>query len=55
MGHYRLIQNDGSTADTGQYIVIWKETGAGWKVYREIWNSDVPSAAPAAEIPVPAK
>ena len=52
-GHYRILRNDGSVADTGNYVVIWKETAGGWKMHRDIWNSDAPSAAPAAETPPP--
>lgn len=50
-GNYRLLQNDGSVADAGKYVVIWKESEGGWKIYRDIWNSDAPSATPAAETP----
>jgi uncharacterized protein (TIGR02246 family) len=53
VGRYRLIQNDGSTADTGKYIVVWKKMEAGWRLHRDIWNSDAPAAAPASEAPVP--
>lgn len=34
--------------DTGKYIVIWKRTDAGWKVVRDIFNTDLPPAAPPA-------
>ena len=53
VGRYRLIQNDGSTADTGKYIVVWKKMVAGWRLHRDIWNSDAPAAAPASDAPVP--
>ena len=52
-GHYRLLQNDGSVADVGKYVVIWKQTEGGWKIFRDIWNSDAPTATPAAETPAP--
>jgi len=52
-GQYRLLQNDGSVADAGKYVVVWKQTAAGWRIHRDIWNSDVPSATPASETPVP--
>ena len=45
-GRYRMLQNDGSVADAGKYVVIWKMTGTGWKAFREIWNSDAPTASP---------
>ena len=35
-------------SDTGKYLVIWKRTDAGWKVVRDIFNTDLPPAAPAA-------
>jgi ketosteroid isomerase-like protein len=50
-GHYRLMQNDGSVADAGKYVVIWKESEGGWKIYRGIWNSDALSATLATETP----
>jgi ketosteroid isomerase-like protein len=30
--------------DTGKYLVIWKRTGNDWKVVRDIFNTDLPSA-----------
>ena len=51
-GQYRLLQNDGSVADAGKYVVVWKQTAAGWRIHRDIWNSDAPSATPASETPV---
>jgi ketosteroid isomerase-like protein len=52
-GSYRLIGADGSTADTGKYIVIWKYENEKWVLHRDIWNSNNPplpmaAAAPAA-------
>lgn len=32
--------------DTGKYLVIWKKTDAGWKVVRDIFNTDLPPAPP---------
>jgi ketosteroid isomerase-like protein len=34
--------------DTGKYLVIWRKTDAGWKVVRDIFNTDLPPAPPAA-------
>lgn len=34
--------------DTGKYIVIWRKTDKGWKVVRDIFNTDLPPAAPPA-------
>jgi ketosteroid isomerase-like protein len=36
--------------DTGKYIEIWKKApDGGWKVYLDIFNSDLPLVASAAE------
>jgi uncharacterized protein (TIGR02246 family) len=28
--------------DKGKYIVIWKHTASGWKLHRDIWNTNMP-------------
>ena len=43
-GTSEWVQPDGQVADRGKYIVIWKRTEAGWKLHRDIMNSDVHSA-----------
>jgi hypothetical protein len=30
---------DGTTIDTVQYVVIWKQEDGRWKWHRDIWNS----------------
>jgi uncharacterized protein (TIGR02246 family) len=46
-GNFTLIAEDGSTADRGKYIVLMKrQSDGGWRVYRDIWNSNQPVAAP---------
>ena len=47
VGRYRLTRNDGTTAEAGKYIVIWRHDESGWKIYRDMWSSDTPAAAPA--------
>ena len=32
---------DGSHADHGVYIAVWKNTDHGWKMIRDIWNSSM--------------
>ena len=48
MGTYSLDVKPAKGAamdDHGKYIVIWKrDPKAGWQLYRDIWNSDVPAA-----------
>ncbi|MGE5177133.1 MAG: YybH family protein [Hyphomicrobiales bacterium] len=50
-GRYTLTGTDGQTVETGKYVVVWKHDEAGWKIFRDIWNSDAPATAPAPETP----
>ncbi len=47
VGRYTMVGNDGKPAETGKYVVIWKHDEAGWKIYRDLWNSNAPATAPA--------
>lgn len=49
VGRYRLANAEGDILDQGKYIVIWKKTASGWQLHRDIWNSSVAIAVPAAE------
>lgn len=41
---------DAPVKDSGKYIEIWKkQPDVGWKVYLDIFNSDLPLAAPETE------
>jgi uncharacterized protein (TIGR02246 family) len=42
VGQYRLLLADGSVADSGKYIVIWKNDGGNWKLHRDIWTTSHP-------------
>ena len=45
IGNYTLkIHSKGQKPieDKGKYIVIWKHTVSGWKLHRDIWNSNMP-------------
>lgn len=46
-GRYTMTANDGKPYETGKYVVIWKHGEAGWKIYRDIWNSNTPATSPA--------
>ena len=50
IGRYTLVGNDGRELDAGKYIVLWKKSAAGWKLYRDMWNSNAPvvTAPPSA-------
>ena len=40
-GSYELQDEKGQTIDKGKYIVVWKKTVSGWKMYRDIFNTDL--------------
>jgi uncharacterized protein (TIGR02246 family) len=42
-GRYRLLVANGSVADAGKYIVIWKKDGGTWKLHRDIWTTSQPA------------
>jgi uncharacterized protein (TIGR02246 family) len=47
VGKYTILDASGKTVDEGKYVVVWKNEG-GWKLYRDIWNTNMPTAtAPA--------
>lgn len=41
-GNYSFPDGKGGTVDKGKFIAIWKKEDDTWKLYREIWNSDLP-------------
>lgn len=42
-GTYEM--SDGTKAvDRGKYIVVWKQENGRWRIYRDIWNSDMTPA-----------
>ena len=43
MGRYRLVAADGAVADSGKYIVIWKNERGTWKLHRDIWTTSQPA------------
>lgn len=42
-GHYQLTGGDGSIADEGKYIVVWKRIEDRWLIHRDIWNTSRPA------------
>ncbi len=50
-GSYELTENDASgkpVTDKGKYLEVWKKQANGsWKCVADIFNSDLPPAAPA--------
>jgi ketosteroid isomerase-like protein len=46
-GKYTIGDNSGKTLDQGKYIVLWKQEDGKWKMYRDIWNSNMPEQSAA--------
>ncbi len=46
-GAYEMFADKNMSIDKGKFIVIWKEENGKWKMHRDIWNSDMPAAAPS--------
>jgi ketosteroid isomerase-like protein len=45
IGSYTLtIQPAGQkpVEDKGEMVIIWKQTAEGWRVHRDMWNSNMP-------------
>lgn len=40
-GSYNFPDGKGGSFDKGKFIAIWKMEDGVWKLYREIWNSDL--------------
>ena len=45
-GHYEILAAENKMLDQGKYVVVWKPVNGVWKMYRDIWNTNMP-AAPA--------
>ena len=43
VGRYTLRGKGGQVADAGKYVVVWKREGGGWKLHRDIWNTNRPA------------
>jgi ketosteroid isomerase-like protein len=41
-GNYELLGNDNKSLDKGKYVVVWKKENGSWKIYRDIFNTDLP-------------
>ena len=42
-GTYSLIYGDDNTVDKGKYINIWKKEDGEWKIFSNIWNTNLHS------------
>jgi ketosteroid isomerase-like protein len=43
-GTYNFPDGKGGSLDKGKFIALWKKEDGKWKLYREIWNTDLPPA-----------
>jgi ketosteroid isomerase-like protein len=43
-GAYNFPDGKGGSFDKGKFIALWKQEDGKWKLYREIWNTDIPPA-----------
>lgn len=41
-GNYHLRYGDDNVIDKGKYINIWKNVNGEWKIYSNIWNTNLP-------------
>ncbi len=43
-GNLELFGADNKSLDKGKYVVVWKKENGSWKMYRDIWNSNLPAS-----------
>jgi len=41
-GAYTILDISGKEVDKGKYIVLWKQEAGNWKMFRDIWTTDLP-------------
>jgi uncharacterized protein (TIGR02246 family) len=46
VGTYVIKVKDGTVADRGKYVVVWKKVGGQWLLHRDIWNTNQPAPKP---------
>lgn len=44
-GIYQFSDKKKQQTDKGKYIVLWKQESGNWKMYRDMWTTDLPSSA----------
>jgi ketosteroid isomerase-like protein len=40
-GNYHLLYGEDNVIDNGKYINIWKKVNGEWKIYSNIWNTNL--------------
>ena len=43
-GNYEVFGADNKSLDKGKYVAVWKKENGNWKMYRDIWNSNIAAA-----------
>lgn len=41
-GSYELLDGNNKMVDKGKYVVVWKNENGEWKIFRDIFNSNLP-------------
>ncbi len=44
-GSYKIADSTDNQVDRGKYIVLWKKESGNWKMFRDIWTSDISEPA----------
>lgn len=44
-GKFELFDSSNQSVDKGKYVVVWKPENGEWKMFRDIWNSNLPPAS----------
>jgi ketosteroid isomerase-like protein len=42
-GAYELIGDNNKSVDKGKYVVVWKAENGEWKIFRDIFNTNLPA------------
>ncbi|MDB5109359.1 MAG: hypothetical protein JWR67_473 [Mucilaginibacter sp.] len=46
-GNYEMFGENNISLGKGKYLVLWKKTPQGWKMYRDMFSSNQPLTRPA--------
>ncbi len=51
-GSYEMFGQDGKSMDKGKYLTTWKQEDGKWKLYRDMFSSDMPPPPAPPAMPV---
>jgi len=51
-GTFTVLDGGGKTLVTGKYVETWQRRNGEWRLLRDIWNNDAPTAPAPPEPPV---